>query len=59
MPTSCGVAEETVWANRKDVKLKTKVLPRMENHVGAANGLSKKTNGDENELIGRIGQGIF
>ena len=36
----CGLVEESIEANRKVIKLLTKVLPRFENHAGTANGVS-------------------
>ena len=48
IPDLCGVAEETIWANRKAAKLKTKALPRMEHHAGTDNEASNKMLRDKN-----------
>ena len=46
-PELCGLIEEYLGANRKVVKLVSKVLPRFEHHVGTVNGVSKDKHGGE------------
>ena len=43
--------------NRTLIKLIKKVLPRLKNHVGTSNGVSKENHGGKNDVLGRIGQG--
>ena len=57
LPELCSLVEESVGANRKVVKLVTKVLPRVEHHVGTVNGVSKEKYGGEKYLLGGTGQG--
>ena len=45
LPELCGLVEESLGANRKVVKLVSKVLPRLEQHVGTVNGISKDKHG--------------
>ena len=39
------------------IKVLTKVLPRLEHHVGIVNGFSKEKCGGKNDLLGVTGQG--
>ena len=50
-PKLCGLVEEHIVANRKAVKLLTKMLPRFEHHVGTVNGVSKEKHGGVKELL--------
>ena len=54
---SCGLVEESIESNRKVIHLLTKLLPRLEHHVGAFNGISADEHGSKNNLLGGIGQG--
>ena len=47
IPELCGLVEESIGANRKLVKLLTKLLPRFEHHVGTVNGVSIKNMEDQ------------
>ena len=53
-PELCGLVEESIGANRKAVKLLTKVCPRLECHVGKVNGVSNE-NIEEKIIIRRNG----
>ena len=57
LPELCGLVEESLGANRKVVTLVSKVLTRLEHHVGTVNGVSKDKHGGEKDVLGRIGQG--
>ena len=37
--------------------MRTKVLPRLEHHVGIVNGVIKEKYGGKNDLLGVTGQG--
>ena len=47
----CGLVEESIGGNRKVINLLTKVLPRLEHHVGTINGISADEHGGENDLL--------
>ena len=40
IPELCGLAEDSIGANRKVINLLTKVLPRLEHHSGTVNTIS-------------------
>ena len=56
-PELCVLVKELLGANRKAVKLATKVLPRFEHHLGTDNGVSKEKCGGEKDLLGGAGKG--
>ena len=56
-PELCGLVEGSIGANRKAVKLLTKVFPKLDHHVGAVNRVSKEKYGGSKGLLGGTGQG--
>ena len=57
IPDLCVTVEEIIRASRKVVKLITKVMSRLEHHVGTANGASKEKCGGTNKTLGRLVKG--
>ena len=57
LPELCGLVEESLATNRKVVQLVSKVLPRLEHHVGTVNGVSKDKHGGKKDTSCGTGQG--
>ena len=54
-----GIVEESIGANREEMKLITKVLPRCKTYVRTTHGISKESYGGMNTLLGGAVQGNF
>ena len=54
-PDIFSIAEETTGERIKVIKLVTKVQPRLERQLGAANSSNKEKQGGANETLGGAG----
>ena len=59
LPNIGEVVEEIIGANREEIKLTTKVLPRRKKFIGTTCGVSTDVNGRENESVWGTGKGFF